>query len=279
MEFDSTERVAIHRRPALDFMPLFHRNYGLWIFSAHTNCCTSAVFDYDNARYFEFYALSHLFEGSGHLWIQDGPDTGIHSGDCVIITPGTVHHYGSNPGEKYFEDTVNFCGPAADMLFRAGIIENGLLHAGSLRRLLPIIEYAQDPALDSQLKANIELQKLLVDFHLEKRLNRAEYPLFDELLHEVTKHLDRWWTVEEMAERCNLSGDQLRRVFQKYTGGTPKAYVDRLKLQRAGELLVSSEMKLTDIAESLGYTDVYHFARRFKDIMGMSPGRYRNIHR
>ena len=79
-----------------------------------------------------------------------------------------------------------------------------------------------------------------------------------------------------MAEMCNLSIDQLRRVFFLRTGVKPKIYVDRLKLNRAAEYLVSSNHPVSEVAERFGYRDQYHFSRRFKAVMGVSPQRYRN---
>ena len=79
-----------------------------------------------------------------------------------------------------------------------------------------------------------------------------------------------------MAEMCNLSIDQLRRVFFQRTGVKPKIYVDRLKLNRAAEYLVSSKQPISEVAERFGYRDQYHFSRRFKAVMGVSPQRYRN---
>ena len=97
-------------------------------------------------------------------------------------------------------------------------------------------------------------------FYLGRRMSRNEYPLFEKLLTEIKSHLDKWWTVTEMAELCNLSDDQLRRLFIKYTGGKPKLYVDRLKLRRAGELLTTGNLKISEIAVMLGYLDQYHFS-------------------
>lgn len=265
------ELTNVHPRPSGDSMPQFNRNYGLWIFFAGTNQCHSDFNSRQN-RYFEFYALSHMFDGKGFLTIKNGVSQEINPGDCVIIQPGTIHCYGNLPDENYCEDTVNFFGPAADMLMRSGILVNGLYHIGTLRRLLPIIEYAKNPSTESQLRANIELQHLLVNMYLERQASNPQYPLFDRLLNEVKSHLSYRWTVEEMAECCNLSVDQFRRVFQRFTGKTPKQYVDHLKLRRAEELLLTTDMKIPDIAHTLGYPDVFHFSRRFKEHIGVPPG-------
>ena len=142
---------------------------------------------------------------------------------------------------------------------------------------MPILELAADPAVSSQIQANLELQKLLVEIYLAKNSTRQpEYPLLDELLDEIREHPEKWWSVRDMAEMCNLSIDQLRRVFFQRTGVKPKIYVDRLKLNRAAEYLVSSKQPISEVAERFGYRDQYHFSRRFKAVMGVSPQRYRN---
>lgn len=273
---DDSEIVSVHRRPDPGRMPNFQRNYGLWIFQYNKGSCAQKDgFYHAPNRYFEFYCLSQMFKGAGRLRFSDGIESEIHPGDCVVITPRTIHCYGGSSGSCYWEDTVTFVGPVADMLMNAGILKNGLVHAGPARCLLPIIEAASDPSPESQLRANISLQRLLVDFYLESCSSDTEKKLFDELLKELERHLERWWTVEEMAEYCNLSARRLRTLFRKYTGGTPKAHLDSMKMKQAGKLLTGTDMTIRTIAGQLGYADSYHFARRFREVMGTSPGRYR----
>ena len=138
------------------------------------------------------------------------------------------------------------------------------------------MELLRDPAANSQIQANIEFQKLLVDLYLAKCSRREDdYPLLERLLIELKENPRRWWTVREMAEMCNLSDDQLRRIFLRRTGVAPKLYADRLKLNQAASLLTDSEKSVAEIAAEFGYMDQYHFSRRFKAVMGMSPTRYR----
>jgi AraC-like DNA-binding protein len=46
-------------------------------------------------------------------------------------------------------------------------------------------------------------------------------------------------------------------------------------MKHAGKLLTGTDMTIRAIAAQLGYTDSYHFARRFREVMGKAPGRYR----
>lgn len=258
-------------------MPEINRQYGLWLFrGGSSQVSPEDSYQRSTVRIFEFYSISHLFRGHGKLWLENGFETEMRTGDCVIITPGTRNIYGGFH-DVYEEDTINFLGPVADMLMRAGVISNGIFPFGNVRRLLPLMELLRDPAANSQIQANIEFQKLLVDLYLAKCSRREEdYPLLERLLIELKENPRRWWTVREMAEMCNLSDDQLRRIFLRRTGVAPKLYADRLKLNQAASLLTDSEKSVAEIAAEFGYMDQYHFSRRFKAVMGMSPTRYRS---
>ena len=260
--------------------PEFNQKYGLWLFRSWVGCASSDLDFYKKCkpRYFEFYCISHMHRGHGMLWMEDREEE-INVGDCVIMTPGTWHRYGGF-GDVYDEDSINFVGPVADMMMRAGIISNGVFPMGRVRRLLPIIELMRDPAFGSQLQANIELQKLLAELCLAKQASRqAEYPLLEELLNHIKENPRKWWTVADMAEMCDLSIDQMRRVFYQRTGVNPKLYVDRLKLNQAAAMLVNTDQSISVIAKYFGYMDQYHFSRRFKAVMGMPPIRYRETAR
>lgn len=265
----------VHHFPQTE-IPEFHKQYGLWIFRCATGTTVPDCYDRCRQRYFDFFSISHMYSGKGRLWLGNNRTVDIEQGDCVIITPGTLNRYGSIDGFRYSEDVVNFTGPVADMLMNSGIISNGVFSLGHSRRLLAIQEYAADPAIDSQLRANIELQKLLTELYLKKNsLKKPEYPLLETLLEELRENPEKWWTVREMAEYCNLCVDQLRRVFFQRTGVTPKAYVEKLKISRAAEYLSMTNSSIAETAARFGYQDQYHFSRRFKIIMGGSPREYR----
>jgi len=274
---DKKTNAAVHLLP-VSGMREIHRRYGLWIIRGGSGYRTAPdSFQMCRERYFQFYSISHMYDGGGRFWLQEGNVTAeIQPGDYVIVTPLAVHRYGGARGKSYCEDSLVFWGPVADMLLRSGVISNGVFHLGKVRRLLSILDLVNDPADSSQIQANMELQKLLVEIYLEKNSSRrAEYPLLDELLNEIREHPEKWWSVRDMAEMCNLSIDQLRRVFILRTGVKPKIYVDRLKLNRAAEYLVSSNHPVSEVAERFGYRDQYHFSRRFKAVMGVPPQQYR----
>ena len=274
IEFDfSSERPDVHR--LLRRMPDFHASYGLWIINAGAAGRSGENgFALCRPRKFEFYSISHLIEGRGRCWIDGCGEWDVQPGQLVMITPGVLNRYGGAADRPYIEDSIRFTGPIADMLRNSGILQDGVWDFGSARKLLPIMEMIQDPSRDAQLNANITLQKLLIDLYFERNRNSTVPPV-EELLEEVKARPSHWWTVEEMAEFCNLSTDQFRRNFERRTGIRPKKYLEEFKLRQAAELLVSSRLPVAEIAARLGYRDPYHFSRRFKLFAGVSPERYR----
>ncbi len=270
--------VQVHRLPNVP-MRQIHRDSGLWIFrwgSNHAFRSANTAYNY-NSRYFEFYCISHMFKGNGFYWRPGQESIQVKPGQCILVSPGTIHNYGPAHDSEYQEDTLNFTGPLADMLFKSGVFADGVYNIGSFRWLLSTTKFLSDPSDHAQLNAAFALQQLLYDLY-NKRFSehgKERYPEIDELLKLLRDQPERWWSIDEMASYCNMSDDQFRRVFCKRVGMLPKLYVDRMKLNHAASLLTETRLSIADIAEKLGYTDQYHFNRRFKDVMGVSPGQYR----
>lgn len=72
-----------------------------------------------------------------------------------------------------------------------------------------------------------------------------------------------------------FSQRRFQTLFKNETGMTCKAWVMRHRLERARHLLEFGPRPLTDIAETCGFTDVFHFTRAFKKYTGVPPARYR----
>ena len=269
------DAADVHRLPT--GQREIHRRFGLWICNYGCNVSPTGDFHVTRPRSFEFYSLSHCRQGGGRLWTSERDvEQDILPGDCIVVTPGLLNRYGGVE-KPYAEDTVCFVGPVAERLHRCGIIRAGVVKLGLARRLLPIMEAAADPAVDSQLRANMNLERLLFDLYQERRAAArfTRGTSIDSLVARMKEDASRWWRVEDMAAYCGLSRDQFRRVFKVHMGMTPKLYVDRLKCAKATSLLVSTTCPVAEIGEQVGYTDAYHFSRRFKAVVGVAPRQYR----
>ena len=91
----------------------------------------------------------------------------------------------------------------------------------------------------------------------------------------MQKHIDEMLTLTAMAEWVNLSGSHFSFVFRKKTGFSPIEYFNHLKVQKACQYLLFTDLRVKEIADKLGIEDPYYFSRMFTKLMGMSPATYR----
>jgi YesN/AraC family two-component response regulator len=81
-------------------------------------------------------------------------------------------------------------------------------------------------------------------------------------------------SVDGIAKTAGVTANHLTRIFSAETGYTPVQYLRELRLNRAVNLLQNTDMKIADVARSVGYENVEHFSRVFKRRYGKSPKRY-----
>lgn len=82
-------------------------------------------------------------------------------------------------------------------------------------------------------------------------------------------------SVAEMARRISVSQAHFSRVFHRITGQSPRDFLLQTRLTRARHLLAGTALSVGEIAERLGYADIFFFSRQFKEKIGVSPGVFR----
>ncbi|MFC4779287.1 response regulator [Paenibacillus sp. GCM10023252] len=91
----------------------------------------------------------------------------------------------------------------------------------------------------------------------------------------IADHLHEELTREAIASHVYLNTAYLSRLFKLETGGVLFDYITQTRMERAQELLRSSPMSVSSIAESVGYSHFSHFAGMFKKMYGVTPKDYR----
>jgi AraC-like DNA-binding protein/mannose-6-phosphate isomerase-like protein (cupin superfamily) len=91
----------------------------------------------------------------------------------------------------------------------------------------------------------------------------------------IHDNLSRPLTVPEIAAQANVSPRHLTRLFSRFTGVPPAAYIEKARLQRARTLLLKTDDPVKQIGAQVGYEDVHHFTRVFTRLVGCPPGAFR----
>ena len=99
------------------------------------------------------------------------------------------------------------------------------------------------------------------------------------LLVYIQANLDRDLALAALGRLANVSPHHLQRVFKAAIGETPKAYVSRLRLERAAFCLLAHESHVAEIAANCGFQHPETFVRAFRRRFGASPREYRSSQR
>lgn len=94
-------------------------------------------------------------------------------------------------------------------------------------------------------------------------------------LKYIDENISRPISVEHLAEMCNVSNSYFHQKFKKAIGMTPNKYIIKKRLNRAMEMLMSTEEKLSEIARQTGFCDQFHLSHEFKKSYDQSPNEYR----
>ena len=93
----------------------------------------------------------------------------------------------------------------------------------------------------------------------------------------VRGHLADAIRVSSLAKQVELGERHFTRVFSQMFNETPAAYITRLRIEKAKNLLTSTRRSMTDIALECGFSHAQHFSTKFRDVVGASPSQYRLI--
>jgi len=109
---------------------------------------------------------------------------------------------------------------------------------------------------------------------LVARLGSANKSLF-EVISLMENNIEEPLSREELARLANMSQRQLQRLFREYVGMTPTHYYLTLRLRRARELLLQTDMSIMHITMACGFQSACHFSKSYRDAFGTAPTRER----
>ena len=92
----------------------------------------------------------------------------------------------------------------------------------------------------------------------------------------IREHLGEELSVAGLAAELYVTPNYLSRLFKRITGEGCNEYIVRKRIEKAKALLEATTMKVGEIAQTVGYTDMNYFSLAFKKHTGMSPTKYRS---
>ena len=114
--------------------------------------------------------------------------------------------------------------------------------------------------------------------------DRQSLSRYHEVIAKACAYIDSQFadpnlTLADAAGHVHLSVNHFCTVFSQETNTTFIEYLTRLRMEKARELLLSSALRSSDIAQRVGYRDPHYFGYLFKKNFQMSPREYRAAHK
>jgi AraC-like DNA-binding protein/ligand-binding sensor protein len=107
------------------------------------------------------------------------------------------------------------------------------------------------------------------------RQENSEPPVITKAKKYIDEHQTEDISLEDVAKAVNTSSFYFCKMFRKVTGINFTDYVSRLRIERAKNLLLNPNLRISEIAYEVGFQSLTHFNRVFKRIAGQSPTDYR----
>ena len=209
-----------------------------------------------------------------HNWISfDLPEGGVAQRDLVI-------QFSPQPIERAAEELPELA-EALPMLARAShgieffgmseqIQARWLAIKGSrgLRRFAAFCDLLADLShcTDYRLLSNVQMQSV------EDEGSQGQ---IDQVVSRITEQLAQPLSAAEIAAELGMSDSRFSRFFRRATGNTFTDFVNRVRINRACQLLMESDRRITDTCYEVGFNNVANFNRRFLEIKGMTPSEFR----
>ncbi len=115
----------------------------------------------------------------------------------------------------------------------------------------------------------------LVSNQLVVRQEHPEPPMVTRAKEFINEHQAEDLSLTEVAHAVNTSTFYFCKVFKKATGINFTDYVSRVRIEKAKNLALNPNLRISEIAFEVGFQSLTHFNRVFKKITGMSPTHYR----
>jgi AraC-like DNA-binding protein len=228
------------------------------------------------------YALVYVLRGPGQYLDANGINQNLETGALIHLFPEIPHAYGPPPGQTWDEIYIVFDGPLFDLWRSTSLLDP----TSPIRQLLPIDYWLRrfesvataDPTIPP-LTAISRLQDLLAEIRQFAHstaldaADRAWLSTAKQLLSEPTEAEN--FRLELVADRLDMSYVGFRKKFARLAGTSPGSFHMKAIMDRACDLLRTGDHPLRTIAVQLGFCDEFHFSRRFKQIVGLSPTQFR----
>lgn len=239
--------------------------------------------DYDYTP--EFNKLYFITEGEGYIKVGN-QEFYPRPGELYLLPAGVIQSYGTISEHTFGKYWCHFTSKLGELSLFDVVetspyvtIQNTDEMTGHFQRLI-------HHHISNDFTAGFRIRSILLEIiatYLELsdtvKLNTKTSSTFEKMssvLKHIEDHLASHITIEELAQLAHFQPNYFIHVFKSFTGISPIQYINRMRMEKAGQLLLFTPMNISAIADSLGL-ELSYFSRMFKEHSGYSPSTYREL--
>ncbi len=227
-----------------------------------------------------FSRIYYIPDGEGEASVG-GERIPLRAGMVYLIPAGLTYDYSC---ERYMEQLffhINVILPNGMDLFRGcGRILEKEARDGRISRVMTLY---RSGSVEDAFRLNGLLLEELGDFlelaGIRQDTGKRYSALVEQAFRLAQEPVSASHHVRSLAEQLHVSESTLSKRFRQETGMRPGEYLSQLLIDSACSRLIEGEGSIAQIAEELGFSDQFYFARFFKKQMSVTPSGYRRLMR
>jgi len=230
------------------------------------------------------YIFHYILKGKGTFKVHDKT---YHLGknEGFLIEPNTLIYYEADVEDPWEYTWIGFNGvKAKEYLNRSNLcMEYPVLTFNQDHKLINCIESIITASMLTSNKDLLLTSKLYEFLYIlcelypnrEMAMEVKQQKYIEDALLFIEQNYTHYITVNDIAKYISIDRSYLYRLFKQYLNKSPQEFLLNLRIEKACFLLTNSELKIGDIARSVGYNDVLLFSKTFKKMKKLTPSDYR----
>lgn len=242
-------------------------------------------FNWEQGRVLNSFTFVYIPRGKGIFESDKTKPIPISEGTLFIVFPNVWHRYKPDRTTGWDEYWIEFAGDAAEAFVKNSTLQASapILTVQNITKFvdlfLDIIDISQRQPHGFEYTLSAQTFSLLTSMIIERDTQNNEDRENTEAIRKARQILladiETPVDLKQLSMRLGMSYSLFRKTFKTITGFSPHQYRLNFRLYRAAQLLKSSDLQVSQIAEKLGFNSIYYFSELFKKKNGISPLDYR----
>ncbi len=232
------------------------------------------------------FSIIYVLCGSGKYVDYRGKTWPVTQGSFFMRFPNLIHTNMIEPGEEWYELFLAFgpqqCKAFIDMGFLnpdqpVGFIGSQPVLANRAWELLNRLQKADQSEIPNIFNSISGLLFDMLEINKLGGKTRENVMLVEKVSEYISGNLQKRITINDISHQFGVSNSKLRKNFKQIKGVSIGNYLIRKRIEESFKYLCNPDISIGEIAEKLGYNNIYDFSNQFKKLTGHPPSHYRNI--